>query len=313
MIHVCARRALVLCLIVCIVGPVVDGYSWSRTGHMIIAAMAYRTLPAHLQEAYTDLLRHHPAFEEWEQSYNDLNVDIDFGEYLFMQASFWPDVIRRAGSDYDRPTWHYTNFPLTKSMLVGANTAIGETLTPANDVLHALDESHRILSDPSMNEADRAAHLSWMLHVVGDVHQPLHCVALVNDTYLEGDRGGNLFFVRPSRSSEGVNLHAFWDRLLGTSDDVRNARNETTRLLASGGFEPADRVDLSMNFRDWALEGRALAIEYVYLNGQLEGAVRDGARRAPLLPRSYAGDAKELAEKRAVVAGQRLAKVLEMD
>lgn len=49
-----------------------------------------------------------------------------------------------------------------------------------------------------------------MTHVVGDMHQPLHSVALFNGTYPSGDRGGNsIKIIMPNRNSQ--NLHSFWD------------------------------------------------------------------------------------------------------
>ena len=300
-----------LFVILLLVLPVTESLAWSRTGHMVIAAMAYRNLPERLQEEYTEILRAHPFYEAWEEAYNSLSVDISLGEYLFMQASFWPDVIRRAGVNaHDFPTWHYTNYPLTPQVLSGNVSTIEPTLTPENDVQHGFRESLLILfSDASSNEL-KAIYLSWVIHLVGDAHQPLHCVALVTDLYPEGDRGGNLFFVRPTENSEGINLHAFWDGLLGRSADARNARNETTRLLQQRKEERYEgKKDASM-MEEWMLEGRELAIEYVYLRGTLPATDRDHREKAAILPADYAKNAKEIAEKRSVLAGYRLARVL---
>ena len=46
--------------------------------------------------------------------------------------------------------------------------------------------------------------------MVGDIHQPLHSVALYNKTYPEGDRGGNSLTVYYQNSTK-TNLHSFWD------------------------------------------------------------------------------------------------------
>lgn len=290
--------------------PLSECVAWSRTGHMVIAAMAYRTLPAELQESYTELLTHHPDYAAWKSDYDKLEVDIELGEYLFMQASFWPDVIRRAGSIYDYPTWHYTNLPLRPGVFSGEITEIESTLTPENDVVFGFNESVRTVQNSSLPMEQRAAHLSWILHLVGDVHQPLHTVALVSEIYPEGDRGGNLFFVRPTEESRGVNLHAFWDSLLGRSDQVRNARNETTRLLhgTEASYRPPEGDTTRIG--DWTLEGRALAIEYVYVRGTVGSALEENKEQAPLLPSDYARIAKGVAEQQAIKAGIRLARIL---
>ena len=275
---------------------------------MVIAAIAYRSLPQALQEEYTELLKSHPDYEQWLYAYEKQTVDLPLGEYLFMQASFWPDVIRRQGNEHDFPTWHYTNFPLTPAVLIGQETAIQETITPENDVINGFQKSMDLLFDSTQSAEIRAVYLSWIIHLVGDAHQPLHCVALVNEIYPEGDRGGNSFFVRPTKQSEGMNLHSFWDGLLGRSGDIRNARNEATRLLITGfeGYNESEGV----NIRTWVLEGRLLAITYVYLNGALPPTVYEDREAAALLPGDYASNAKSIAEERAVLAGYRLSNVL---
>ena len=301
---------LSICMLLLFMLPVSHSFAWSRTGHMIVAAVAYRSLPPELQTAYIEILKHHPDFPVWERDYGLLTVDIDPGEYYFMQASFWPDVIRRAGSVYDHPTWHYTNLPLRPGVFSGEITEIEATITPDNDVVFGYNESLKIFFDESKLLEERAAHLSWVLHLVGDIHQPLHSVALVSDVYPEGDRGGNLFIVRPTAESEAINLHALWDGLLGRSADIRNARNETTRLLYASNTESwvpdADRTSID----DWAVESRQLAIDYVYLNGNLMGELPDNRDNAPVLPALYTKNAKEVAEKRVVVAGFRLARAI---
>ena len=308
-----SRVILSMFMMLLIVLPVTHSFAWSRTGHMIVAAVAYRSLPPELQASYTEILRHHPDFAVWERDYASLKVDIDPGEYYFMQASFWPDVIRRAGNVYDHPTWHYTNLPLRPGVFSGEITEIEPTITPENDVVFGFNESLKIFFDESKSLEERAAHLSWVIHLVGDIHQPLHSVALVSDVYPDGDRGGNLVFVRPTAESEPINLHAFWDSLLGRSPDVRNARNETTRLLhildSESWLPLGDRTLIN----EWAVESRQLAIDYVYLNGRLAGEIPENRENAPILPETYAGNAKEMAEKRVIIAGMRLGRVIIQD
>ena len=294
--------ATALCLIIV---QAVPAQAWSKNGHMIIAAMTYQALPDALQLKYTNLLHKHPDFHNWDKAYGQLDVEIELGEYLFMQASIWPDAIRRKGNIYDHPTWHYTNFPVTPD-----NFLMEETLTPENDVIFAIQESRRILADQSASAIDQAAHLSWILHTIGDLHQPLHCVAFVNETFPEGDRGGNLFYVRPAASSRGVNLHAYWDGLLGTSGNVRDSRNDAIKLWKSlaGNLHRATPEDFSV--RAWALEGREVAIADVYLNGTLKESIEEFKSAASILPEAYGRRAKSIAQERAVIASLRLLHLL---
>ncbi len=285
---------------------VLPAQAWSRNGHMIIAAMTYRALPDSLQMVYTELLRNHPDFENWQADHAALGSTITLGEFLFMRASVWPDEIRRKGNPYDNPTWHYTNFPI-----IVDGFPLEETLTPENDVIFAINESARILADSAASTVDKAAHLSWILHTIGDVHQPMHCVALVNNLYPDGDRGGNLFFVRPTANSMGMNLHAYWDGVLGRSGKIQDARNDATLIWSQLANDIQADFTPDFDVRSWALEGREIAINDVYLNGELGGGtVKEQRHVAVVLPEAYGRRAKSIAQERAVIASLRLLRVL---
>lgn len=58
--------------------------------------------------------------------------------------------------------------------------------------------------------AERALFARYLVHVIGDIHQPLHSVALFNETYPSGDRGGNSLKIKLLDNTD-QNLHSFWD------------------------------------------------------------------------------------------------------
>ena len=240
-----------------------------------------------------------------QQEFDELGVEMEIGEYLFMRASVWPDQIRRRGNPYDHATWHYTNFPLRPDSF-----AMAETLTPENDVLFGIGESVRVLGATREDAVERAVHLSWLLHLIGDLHQPLHAATLVNDVYPEGDRGGNDFFVRPRPNRAGMNLHAFWDQLLGTSGNIREVRNQATLLGHTYTRLALLELREATDARGWALESRQICIDAVYLNGTLAGEVEARREQAPVVPDDYPMRAKQVAERRAALAAYRLADVL---
>ena len=60
------------------------------------------------------------------------------------------------------------------------------------------------------NTAERALFARYLVHVAGDIHQPLHSVALYNKTYPDGDRGGNSLTMYYQNGTK-TNLHSFWD------------------------------------------------------------------------------------------------------
>lgn len=58
--------------------------------------------------------------------------------------------------------------------------------------------------------AERALFARYLVHLVGDIHQPLHSVALFNKTYPKGDAGGNLLKIKILNGTS-QNFHSFWD------------------------------------------------------------------------------------------------------
>ena len=58
--------------------------------------------------------------------------------------------------------------------------------------------------------AERALFARYLIHMVGDIHQPLHSVALYNRTYPKGDAGGNLLKLTLLNGTSS-NFHSFWD------------------------------------------------------------------------------------------------------
>lgn len=154
-------------------------------------------------------------------------------------------------------------------------------------------------------------YLAWLIHMVGDVHQPLHCVALFNDPYAEkGDRGGNDFYVKPNQSP--VNLHRLWNGALGRKKDPIKINNQALQIQKQDTISKGQKQKANALFdfdpEAWSKEGHRNAIEYVYLNGTLEGS--NQKEIAPPLPKDYGKNMKILAEKLIKQSGNRLAQTI---
>lgn len=61
------------------------------------------------------------------------------------------------------------------------------------------------------NSAERALFARYVVHLAGDIHQPLHSVALFNLTYPKGDIGGNLLKITLKNGTNNSNFHSYWD------------------------------------------------------------------------------------------------------
>lgn len=95
-------------------------------------------------------------------------------------------------------------------MIDGVFPIINFTETAVNSIEMVNQAIKVISSNTHRNTAERALFARYLVHVVGDMHQPLHSVALFNATYPTGDAGGNFFKVKmPDGSTQ--NFHSFWD------------------------------------------------------------------------------------------------------
>lgn len=279
-------------------------WAWNPTGHMVIASMTYDQLSPETRSRWAALLRQHPDFAKWEAAAPKGQPDFDEGRYLFMRASTWPDDIRKTGNPFDHPVWHYVDYPL-----IAPDFPEEPAPTGTEDVLFGIARCETVLVDAKTPDGDRAAYLSWLIHLVGDLQQPLHCAALVTPEYPGpgGDRGGNLFYV--SVGGAPINLHWFWDCLPGTTLDSQELLEKGRQLSSKFPRGALPELETARDPKAWSLEGRALCLEAVYRNGALVGA-RQAGPDDPGLPAGYLAAAHAVAERRLAVAADRLADIL---
>lgn len=164
-------------------------FAWGKLGHHLTAKLAERHLTDQAEAAVKELL--------------------DDGEGL-ATASMWADTHQR-GIKGSAPR-HYVNVPLDEPRY-------DAKFCPAEGcIVSKITEFRTILKDKSKPRAERQQALRFLIHLVGDLHHPLH----VGDN---GDRGGNStqvhFFKR------GSNMHAVWDTLL-----IENAGTDEVIWLA---------------------------------------------------------------------------------
>lgn len=271
--------------------------AWSSGGHMLIAAKAYKDLPADVQSQATKLLMAHPDYLKWEDAFSKTS-NLKLPVYIFMRASTWPDDIRRHGNQYDHPEWHYIDYPLKPpSFPVEPGPSLDD------DVLYGISQCEKILSDTNATDTVRGVYLSWLIHLIGDLHQPLHCSSLVNDAYPSGDKGGNSFYVRPG--DHAIRLHSLWDGLLGTSASANQQLNYAIQIDTEFLRQTLPELNSAKTPKAWSLESRSLAVEKAYLHGELKGGTNIDS--AVALPENYTKNAKAVAERQAALAGYRLA------
>jgi len=147
------------------------------------------------------------------------------------------------------------------------------------------------------------------MHYVGDIHQPLHATARVNDQYPAGDKGGNGF---PIKNHYGAkNLHSVWDKVIYhdpknfktplSESDWDKLGKEAKRIV--GLFDDADLEKHAkvLNSQIWADESYEITKEYVYTD------IKEGE----LPSEEYQRTRADIAERQVVLGGVRLANLLE--
>ncbi|MDE2104701.1 MAG: S1/P1 nuclease [Patescibacteria group bacterium] len=151
-------------------------HAWGKLGHRLTARLAESHVSDRTKAAVAELL--------------------DDGEDL-ATASMWADVHKRQlkGS----APWHYVNVPIDEPRYDA------RFCPESGCVVSKIAEFRAVLADKSKPREERQKALRFVVHLVGDLHQPLH----VGDN---GDRGGNDTQVRFFKT--GTNMHALWDRLL---------------------------------------------------------------------------------------------------
>ena len=235
--------------------------AWNETGHMIVAQIAYRQLDEGQKQQIAAILRTHPHYQLYLTAKVPAGVNED--EWAFMRASTWPDFVRPASSsdrNYKDPSvtrfhhgdWHYVTIPFVPerdkeffSTTAPAAKAAGAPSTkpatlpmkPQPNILTALDESMKQLADSGAKPEDRAVSLCWALHLIGDIHQPLHAASLFSAGFPTGDKGGNDIAIRADGGV--IKLHSYWDELLGTSDAYTAIDFVATELCIDPTCDPA--------------------------------------------------------------------------
>jgi hypothetical protein len=286
---------------------------------MIIAAVAWQELDAASRNKAIAILTGLPDSDDLTRSMPSSFADANL--YIFMRAATWPDMVRSDNhplhKSEHRSNWHYINYPIeldgARGVPVIDRWSLGSQPT---NVVQALGYVQRELTVPTTRPERRAADLCWILHLIGDMHQPLHAAAMYSARFPKGDQGGNLVIVG-GKNGGSTALHSLWDKSLGDRAKVATLvkRAEEIRSdpkLSRGSLAAQLKV---VDERAWAQESFAVARDVAYANGQLKFITEEeNARKqpAPPLPAGYDEQMKEAARQRAALAGYRLADRLKL-
>ena len=196
----------------------IPALAWDETGHKITAYIAWQRMTPEVREKVIKILQSAPEDSQLATfyiSYGSRTRESRAREF-FMIAATWPDIIK--DNDFEtrfnkyarnNSDWHYVNnfwtFKDGKAVMV-------EDMQPVGRIMKKLSDFNQLIRG-NASDAEKAIAIAWLEHLIGDIHQPLHASARVNEYDPKGDRGGNAFLLTPkgTKRNEQDNLHSFWD------------------------------------------------------------------------------------------------------
>lgn len=146
---------------------------WSKTGHRVVGEVAEQHLTKKAKRAINDLLE---------------------GESLAAVANF-ADEIKSDRAYRKFSAWHYVNIPFGKTYDEIEKNEYG-------DLVQGVKTCLEIIKDKNSSKEDKAFYLKFLVHLIGDLHQPMHVGRAE-------DKGGN--DIQLQWFGNGTNLHRVWD------------------------------------------------------------------------------------------------------
>jgi len=288
--------------------------AWWDGGHMQIAYVAYKKLDAPVKDKVDALLKLNKDYAKWTANAPDertakLNA--------FVHAAPWADDIKTKDYNYTRdkvdgPTagqnigyadhnqhayWHYKDI----------NYSPDSTPLPAPDAVDLVTQLKLMISalppGSGATEDVRSYDLVWILHLVGDAHQPLHGIARYTRQIPNGDAGGNTEQVIPANGGV-MALHAYWDSLFGGYVSSSGAMFDADDRDGLARVEVSEAMAQVLDPQTWIEESAELAKQYAYVPPISLGS------NPVLLTRDYETGARNIARSQAALAAARLARLL---
>ncbi len=234
--------------------------AWGPTGHRVVARVAER----HLSEAAAH------------------GVAAILGSESLVQAATWPDEIR-SDPAWDRAKpWHFVDLDDGESY----ETAPKD---PGGDVVEAIGRFTKAIQDPQTPPAQKVEALRFLVHFVGDVHQPLHVGR-------RGDQGGNT--VKVTWFGAGTNLHQVWDEKIiqetqlsfsELAEMIDHPTDTEVSTWQAGGVLDWVKESMDVRARVYVIGDGKLGYLYAYQNEPLvrRRLLQAGVRLAAILNSTF--------------------------
>ena len=304
-------------------------YAWDDFGHMAVSYLAYQKLTPATRARANALLKLNPYYDRWAAA---VPAGLDKDMVIFMLASLWADEIKsdpaytsdgsgggnrpdgspdaKRNSGYDDHLMHkYRHFIDLPISTDGTPTASYDIPTPNAQNTIAV---FRAVLASNADDPKKSYDLTWLLHLVGDIHQPLHACTRLSSALPTGDDGGNKVTLRCPDCP--AHLHKFWDDALGVTTKLSAPPDEKglpdaasiRAIVAFAKTLPRPRRALASKSSEavWVAESLSADQQTVY-----PGLVANSDGSFALTP-AYVAAAQSVGKLRAALAGARLARLL---
>lgn len=267
--------------------------AWWCTGHMVVATIAEQQLAAATQATVQQYLDNLPQ-----------SLVHDIGTSMAENACWADDEWGTYGLTA-MFNWHFLDQPYNPEGIMNiVQYAPGNVLWAAQQALGTLSSANRA-SAPF----ETGLMLRYLVHLIGDMHQPLHVSCMFSEQYPQGDQGGNLVPIEFDQDIQ--ELHALWDAALGHMEVTYSRPLNATSLEAVENWaleitqefpRSALSGDLSVtNMTDWTTTNFQIASTFVY----------PGITPGQHPSEAYLDAGWEIAKRQLALAGYRLGDLLE--
>lgn len=197
-------------------------FDWGKTGHRTTGEIAEKYLSKKAKRVLNELLD---------------------GASLAL-VSTYADEIKSDGAYRSYGSWHYVNIPFESTYELHPKSSSG-------DIISGIENCMTVIKNPQSSKEDKVFHIKMLVHLIGDLHQPLH-------TGLQEDKGGNDFQVRWFK--EGTNLHSVWDTKM-----IENYNMSYSELAETMPRMTKSQIQIVQegNALDWMQESRTL-VKQIY-------------------------------------------------
>ena len=306
------KKSVQLWLLLCLAFPL-SALGWDDVGHKTTAYIAWRQLTPQARERISKILQNAPEDSNLSAYFmgDARSLAVRQMEH-FMITATWADIVRDRDFKVRYKNYHHGNWHYSDTFWRGESGQVSLVPNPSEEggkAVEKLFDFDKVLRSNSASDAEKAIALAWIMHLIGDLHQPLHTSARVTDFEPKGDQGGNLFLLTPKDTprDKQENLHWFWDSII-IRNIPRGDACDTDFIPKIGGTimkkYPSAKWTSRLNsgkFDEWQKESLKLAQTEVF---------SPDLKRYETPSAKYRKNAFQVAQQRMALAGYRMGALL---